>query len=637
MDDKSKIERLQKQLYSRNSKHLGVQDRRELREVSYDTPKQWSDVHHTQTHETQPPEKKSLLSRLLVISGVFFVMALGLSLLFFFGGANIISSKNIEIKVEGPTTIGGGEELILQLSIVNRNSVSIKLVDLLIEYPEGTRSADNLGTELPRFRESIGTLRPGERVQKTVRAVLFGEENSQKDITVTIEYRIDGSNAIFFAEKKYQLTISSSPLSLSISSLKEITSGQKIELSATITSNSTTIIENVLLVVEYPFGFEFESASPEPTFGGNVWELGDIKSGGKRTVRITGTIIGEDEEERVFRFSSGIQSEKNENKLEAAFITFLQPIIVKKPFISVDLALNGNIEEEYVFRSGQQIRVDVIWFNNLPDSIADAEIELKILGNALDKFSVNVDRGFYQSINNTISWSRETDSTLALLSPGQSGRAHFSFRSLSLSSGVTLRNPEITFEISVKGKRISSNQVPERIISTLVRTIKISSDLLLSARAVYFSGPFSNTGPIPPKVNVETTYTVIWIVTNVQNAVAGTKVIATIPSYIRWMGTVIPSSESVTFNSVDREIVWNVGEVEAGGGSTSASQREVSFQVALIPSISQFGGIPVLINQQTVSGFDRFAEVTVEYVRVPLTTRLSSDPSFPNGGETVIQ
>lgn len=637
MDEKSRIEHLQKQLYSRNSKHLGIQKRRELREVAYDTPKRWHDTQKPQTPKIQTPEKKSLLSRLLVISGVFFVMALGLSLLFFFGDANVISSKNIEITVEGPTTIGGGEEMILQLSIVNKNSVSIKLVDLLIEYPEGTRSVDNLGIELPRFRESIGTLRPGERVQKTIRAVLFGKENSQKDIAITIEYRIDGSNAIFFAERKYQLTISSSPLSLSINSLKEITSGQSIELSATITSNSTTLMEDVLLVVEYPFGFEFKSARPKPSFGGNVWELGDIKSGGKRTVTIVGTIRGEDEEERIFRFSTGIQSEKNENKLEVAFITFLQSIVVKKPFISVDLALDGSTEEEYVSKSGRQIRADITWFNNLPDSIADAEIELKILGNALDKFSVNVEGGFYQSNNNIIFWSRETDSRLALLSPGQSGTVRFSFKSLSLSSGVTLRNPEITFEISVKGKRISSDRVPERITSTLVRTIKIASDLLLNARAVYFSGPFVNSGPIPPKIGIETTYTVVWIVTNVQNAVAGTKVVATIPSYIKWVGMVNPGSESVTFNSIDREIVWNVGEVEAGGGSTSASQREVAFQVAFTPNINQLGSAPILVNKQVVSGFDRFAEITVEHTKAPLTTLLSTDPGFPNNGEAVTQ
>ena len=86
-----------------------------------------------------------------------------------------------------------------------------ELADLLVEYPKGTRSSGNLGQELLRSRDSLGDIAPGERVKSSVKAVLFGEENTQKNIVVTVEYRVAGSNAIFYAEKQYQLTLSSSP------------------------------------------------------------------------------------------------------------------------------------------------------------------------------------------------------------------------------------------------------------------------------------------------------------------------------------------------------------------------------------------------------------------------------------------
>ena len=206
--------------------------------------------------------------------------------IFIFGGSNVVSSQNIDISIEGPVTISGGEELSLQIAITNKNNVSIKLADLLIEYPNGTRSATNISDALPRHRETIGTLASGELIQRTVKAILFGSEDTQQNVKVTVEYRIDGSNAIFFTEKVYEVTLVSAPLSLSISNVSEITSGQEVEFDILITSNSNTIIKGALLSVEYPFGFEFISAAPSPSFTNSVWDLGDIQPESNRKIKL---------------------------------------------------------------------------------------------------------------------------------------------------------------------------------------------------------------------------------------------------------------------------------------------------------------------------------------------------------------
>jgi len=628
------IEQMKKRLYSRDTSGIKPRRRRRLRGRAFDVEGKWPGG--LPPRERVPPseKKRSKLTILLIASTVFFIAALSISVVLFLSGSDV-SPSNVSIVVQGPATIGGGDELSLQITITNRNAVPIELADLVIEFPSGTRSVSDVSIELSRIRLSLGTISPGGRVQKTVRAVLFGEEQSKKDIAIAVEYRVEGSNAIFFADQTYQLTLSSSPLNLSIQSLKEVISGQDVEFIVTITSNSSNVINDVLLVVEYPFGFEFVEALPAPTFTESVWELGDIEPEGERTITIRGTMVGEDGEERVLRFSSGIQSTKDEKKLAIAFITTLESITIKKPFISVVLALDGNTASEHIAASGRKIRGDITWINNLPIKVTDTVLEVQLKGDALDKRSVSADRGFYRSIDNTLIWSKETHPPLADINPGESGRITFSFASFGLSSGALLRNPEIFLEVNIKGKRISDRDVPEEIESSIIRTVRIASDLLFTPRAVYFTGPFLNNGPMPPQAEKETTYTIIWTIINTTNAISDTSVVATLPSYVRWMNVISPASEKIVFNPIGGKIRWDVGDVAPGSG-TIGSQKEVAFQIALLPSISQITEVPILVNEQTASGFDQFTRTKLTKVKSALTTKLSTDPGFRSGGENVV-
>jgi len=629
-NDDGSIEKLKKRLYSRTDKNLGIVKRKRLRPLGHDVEGQW-------TPESVPEEVKkkkdshSVLSILLMFSVVFFIGSAGLAAYFFLGGSTTVSSQNIDIEIEGPISVRGNEELILQIAITNRNAISIQSTELLIEYPEGTRSADGRNAELPRYRESLEVIVPGEKIQKTVRAVLFGEEGSDMEIKVILEYRVEDSNAIFFKEQTYELVLGAAPLEITVDSVQEITSGQEVSFKVEITSNSENVLEGVLLKAEYPFGFEFRESIPQPIFTNTVWSLGDIEPEGKKVVTIRGTVVGENEEERIFRFSSGIRSTVDETQLETAFVTKLQPLVIAKPFLGITLALNGDMNPSYVIGAGERIRSDIRWFNNLPIQVVDGEILVKLTGNIIDERSVSVQRGFYRSFDDTILWNRDTNGELAALSGGESGTVSFSFNTFDLSSGQTFRNPEITLNLSLKGKRVGEAAVPESIESTIVRTIKIASDLLLAARSVYFTGPFINTGPLPPRVDTETTYTILWTVTNSHNAVGNVQVTADLPSYMRWTGVVNPGGTAdISFNPVGGQITWNVGIIPAGG------RNEVSFQLAFLPSVSQIGDKPILIDNQKVMGMDLFTRTSIGSGHPDVNTRITTDPSFTEGQDRVV-
>jgi hypothetical protein len=628
--DEDSIERVERKLYSRTETNFTLPRHRGLRKKSFNIEEQWKDDEPTAALQQRPPQKHSMSFWLLVLSGGFFLLSLLVAAYFLFSGSHFVSSENIEIAVQGPTTVEGGEELVLQIAVTNKNPVPMELADLIVEFPAGTRQPGDVSVELLRTREGLGTIEPGERVQKTVRAVLFGPENSVQDIHITVEYRVQDSNAIFYKEQSYQVTLSSSPVSITVEGLKEITSGQTLDLAVTVTSNSSNVIENVLLTTEYPFGFAFTFSEPNASFGNTTWELGDIQPGGKRVIKIRGTVLGENEEERVFRFSAGVQNEKDPTTLATAFLTILHDVVIKKPFLGIELALDGNTAPTHVMGLGEQARADIKWTNNLPDSIIDGEIDVRLTGSALNKYSVAAQRGFYRSVDNTIVWSRETYADLASITPSASGSVTFSFSSFDLVALTGVQNPEVNIEVTIRGKRLSDTRVPEEVESTITRKVKVETDLLLTSRAVYFSGPLKNVGPIPPKADVETSYTIIWTVSNSTNRVTGTKVVATLPSYMHWTGIVSPNEEQVSYNEVGGQVVWTIGDMQPG------ARKEVAFQVVLMPSISQIGSSPILVNEQIVSGNDSFTNTVVQSSKRELTTVLTSDPGFSVAGGAVI-
>ena len=622
-----RIELMRKRLYSRGGSVSGI-TRHRLRDRSPDARRSWEE-NTVQGNSmlakgvAQGERHKKTLVFFVIFSIIFFVAAVGFSVFYFLQGSNLISTDNVDIIIEGPTAIAGGEELKLEIEIVNRNSIPLELADMIVEFPDGTRSATDVTKALPRYRESLGTVPSGERVRKNVNAVLFGAENTPIDITVTVEWRAENSNAIFYTEKTYELTLSSSPLGVAVRSEEEAVSGQEMSFLVTIVSNSDARIEEAALAAEFPFGFSFSSSDPSAASSG-IWHLGDIDPGEEKVVRIRGIMAGQENDERTFRFKVGVLSEKNDAVLGAAFSESVVPVVIRSPFLATTFALNGSTDSTLAIPYGEQARVDLTWENTTGGRITNAIIEARLSGSSLNPASVNVDQGFYQSANNTIVWDQRTNSELGSISEGGKGRVSFSFSSFGGQGGSSFKNPEIAIDVSVRGIRVDEEGVPEEVESSISRTVRVSSFSALSAATLHSSGPFTNTGPVPPRANIETTYTVKLSLTNFNNSLSDVRVIGTLPAYIRWIGAISPSGERVVYSPVGGAVSWNIGDLPAGVG-VDLPVREVYFKVALTPSVSQIGSTPNIISNLRMTGIDRYSKAEISADAGTITTELKTE------------
>lgn len=597
MEKKSSLERLEKKLGQRE---LGSTSRRSELSRRRSASGTWKQEERPRPRRRGP----GALELFFVASIVFFVVAGLFAAYLFFSGTNTVSTRNVTIAIDGPTEIRAGDTLPLQVVITNRNSVPMELVDLVVEFPKGTRSEADVTVELPRIRESLGTIDSGESVNRTIRAVVFGQSGATLDIDVSVEYRVPSSNAIFVSEGSYTLPISQSPASITVESLKETVSGQETALTVTVSSNVEDVLGDILLIAEYPPGFAFMSATPAPLSGSDTWRLGDIEPGGQRTVTIRGTFTGEDGDEKVVHFTAGSQN-GSAGEIAAPLAAGDASLVVAKPFVSLQLSLDGSVATEKVVQRGSSIRADVRWVNNLPSRAQDVEIEVRLDGAILDRTSVVAQRGFWRSANNTIVFSRESDPALADVAPGASGVYSFTFETLSESQG-TFRNPEIGINATVRARRIAENNVPESIESSTEARILVATDLVLQSVAAHLAGPR------PPKADQESSYVVSWSVTNNANAVAGVSVSAVLPSYVRFIAS---GEGNLSYNPIGGVVTWTIGDLEA------SASRTATFQIGVTPSLSHVGQAPTIVSDQRVYGFDRFVRTQIERIAPSLNTK----------------
>ena len=158
----------------------------------------------------------------------------------------------------------------------------------------------------------------------------------------------------------------------------------------------------------------------------------------------------------------------------------------------------------------------------------------------------------------------------------------------------------------------------------------------MGGQIIRSSGPFANTGPIPPKVDQETTYTVIWTVDNTANSISNAVVKSSLPSNVKWLGKIDPLGEDISYDKSNGSIVWNVGGLNTYTAGTS-KRRQVAFQIALTPTINQVGNDLILVNQSNLTASDDFTDESLKSNLGSQSTKFSTDPQFKDGYDKVTQ
>jgi len=647
--EKEKVERLRRAMYSRSlSDKLKERERRPLGQMDGIVGENFVEPEKQVKGTIVAPRAigfaRTALWWLLGAAIIFFIGAISFFAYYFIFGAGSLAaaSGNITISVSGPPQIEGGTRSEFQIVVVNRNKVALQLADLIVTYPNGTRSPADFATDLPSQRIPLGSIEPGGTRQGTVSAILSGDEGDHATVKLELEYRIQGSSAIFVTSTDYGIVFSSSPLSLVVTGNKETIGGQPVEMTVSIASNTNAPVKDVLVSAHYPFGFTFSSASPAPSgvssSQSGLWQIGDLSPGQRRTITIRGSLGGEAGDDRVFRFTAGTRSNTESSTIETALAEHTYPITISEPFLGLAISVNGAAGSNVAVSPGSKVTISIDWQNNLPTAITDAVIVAKLSGLAIDGTSVRTTDGFYRSNDSIVLWDKTTSNgALATLGPGARGEVEFEFQMPGTETLAGMVSPQLNISINAAGKRLSEAGVPENLQSSASQKILLASDISLTAQGLYYANPFGSVGPLPPKAGTETTYAIIFTVTNTTNAISEAKVTAHLPPYVRWVGIYSPSSETISFNQNDGTMTWNIGAIAPGVGLNGTTPRQAAIAIGFTPSTSQIGQEPALIQNISLSGIDETTKAPITRTVKNVTTNIQGDPGFTSTNATVVK
>ncbi len=576
----------------------------------------------------------SFLAKLLIFAIIFFIGTLAIAGFVIYRGSNQISGNNIDLDIKGPVAVRAGDETSLQIIIGNRNSTGLQNVKLIIEYPTDTKRASSTLENLAREIIDIGAVDSGEAVRKTVKAMYFGAEKEDKKVLAKLEYRVPGSNALYTKEADTHFTISAPPVNLAVNIPPEAPAGEEIKLAITLTPKAVDLSGPTLVTVDYPSGFDFISADIEPTFGDNIWLWEQMETGKDISFNIVGKINGLPNDRKSFKISAGSQDPIGEDTIDFVYNEVFKTVVLEEPFVVVSLKINGSDTNGQVVGGAEAVRVDIDWVNNLSTSVSDASIELVLNGEALDKARVTPGRGYYQTSRDIITWTKNNEPKLAIIEPSEKDSTSFSFytKDLSAAALASVRDPMVNFSLILKGTRTSEGFAGEEIKTTVVKNIRLRSLVRFSDESLYRTGVIQNTGPLPPKVGSETTYTIVWSILNSSNTLRETVVKTILPPYVSWKNIKKPEAENITFNPTSRELVWDIGRLSPG-----SSARQVSFQVGVIPELSQVRKALSLTGPATLKAFDTFTETVIQEKTKGVDTNLSTEPGFSVLNSQVVQ
>jgi hypothetical protein len=562
----------------------------------------------------------SALFLLLMAGGLYYV---------FFRGPTFFR-RDVALSLSVPQTVRSGEDFELKVLIANNTPFPLKDGELALVFPEGA-----LVEGEPRTKETraVGALDVKAERRAVVSVRLLGPKDAAKSFSARFTYRPGTVASRFENTAETATTLTSAPIAFSLDLPKEAFPKSEARYVLKYENTAGVALPETAIRVEYPKDFSVTRTAPAPTQSAE-WNLGQLKADASGVITIDG-VFPDLELDQEFRATLGILADDQFIPYgEVAGVTH-----IIKPFLELDPTANG--KESYPATPGERISYAVRWRNTGSVGLENIVIRARLVGAYFDLSSVSPRDGVFDGRTNEIAWTSRTVPALAIAGPNATDAVHFE---VNIKSGIlSVLSQEKELSVSVIWTIETTTVPPEfhfkRIASEAKIETPISSRVELNALG-FFAEPSStiaNSGPIPPRVNETTTYTIHWTLKTFTNPVERIEVSAFLAPGVEFTGKTAVLKGDVpapSFDSTTGEVTWNIDKLPFGVGAGTPAV-EAAFQVALTPSLLQKNTSPLLVSDSRLIAVDGFTGVRLQAQSPRITTSLPNDPAVGEGGGTV--
>ena len=561
--------------------------------------------------------------------GIIFLIAIllvtGISIFVYNLNQTSFSEDRFVMAIKGPKEVQSGKAMAYEINYKNENRASLREAKISVNFPENFKPEDNpnfISEGASNGRFELGEIKGGDGGTITFRGKAFSPKGSLIYIKADFSYKPSNFNSQFIAKDQLGINVISFPVTVEILSPYNLASGDELEYLISYKNTSGDDFENIKLRVSYPEGFTLSKTDPPASEGDNIWYIGHLSSAQEGKISIKGKLEGSRDDAKVLRVELGASE-------EGEFISYTQESSstkIEASPLSVFQTVNGL--NNFVANAGDELTYEITYRNDGKVGLRDVIVTEKIESPILDFASLRMKKGAYSSSDSTITWKASDFSELGNLLPGKEGKISFSVRikdvipvanandkNFVISSVARIDSPDIQTPIE-SNKIIAGNKID----------VKLKTKLGLNIKGYYEDSKIKNTGPIPPVVDSETTYTIHWSVMNVSNDITNAKVEAILPTGVTMTGVKYPEDTNLTYNERTNTLVWQIGNLPAGTGIITP-EREIAFQIKIKPTINQVNKDIILVGISTLSAHDSFVNEDIAVETIEKTNELKEDPS----------
>ncbi len=554
---------------------------------------------------------------------------------FYFFFLRSTQGPNVSISFAKPDQVFVGDPFILSVSLVDNSEIALDNTILAVTLPDGF-SFVGQSSDQRVMEQAIGDIGPGSIGKKDFNIIATGDPNAIGHITAKLVYGISTTNkATFESDSVIDIITENAPaIGLNFTIPQNVFSGQDFDTTVTYHNNTSHDVRNVVLKMQYPSTFTFSTSSVVSDSGdGKSWSLGTITAGKGGSIVIKGLASGQANAASPL---TGQLTTSFSGTIYTLNSGMANVVIAQSP-LSLLITLNNT--STYLSKAADSLDYVFSYANNSDETLQNVTINAALIG-AMYDFSTLRGGGVLNSVTNNVTWSQSTNSELASLAPGQTGKVEITLQTKKTFPIKRLsdKNYVLKVQAKIQSPTIPPNTSASSTVSIASMQSKVVGQVAMTAAGYRSdSSGITNSGPFPPKVNKPSQYTIHWNVTNYSTDVRNVVVSAYLQSGTVFTGNVRSNiSTQPTYNAATGIVTWEIPSISATAGALGAPLSAV-FQVSNTPAINQLGQTVTLISQTNLRADDTFTSSTLTTSANQITTYLPKDATVANQGGMVVQ
>lgn len=638
-DDDSQLQVLKRQLYARDEPAELAQRTKRLSQVPAQQGQPYGEVAakagtpFTDALARRTAQRRRTLRWALVVGIIVLAFAAAVGGTLWYRSAHQVRSGDIGLTLAGPEAATSGENITYTVTFENKSLENWQQVQVGFEAPSGWRlegSEPEVRPDGPGYVYDAGELAAGARGELFIRGILIGEQNASllSKATITFAPANDPKGART-ATATLTTIIRAVPLEVSIEASKDAASGERLLGVVHVKNISSAAQQNVYLALHVPAGMQLSTQDPQFSADFSVpdarWNLPALEPLDEIVRTIVFYVDGATGENRSLEVEVGVK----EGERQFVQRTVSHVVAIAGSEVALEQEYGGQGGDQVV-TAGQKISGKITFRNTGNVGLKSVVVKLAFEGTGLDPAKLQLKGGAYNPTTKTITWTSATVPALTVLNPNQTGEITYDLAVLPTAQFPTATgggvNNAIVATATIDSPDIATALGQERRVVTDRTVLSVATDLTAEAIAFYDDGRLNipSTGPLPPNVGEQTTYTLRFRLGSTLNDVGDVRLAAVLPDGVAYTDKTYKTTGEVTYNERTGEVIWHIPLMKGLTGR-AAPAEDLHVQVAITPGENKRGESIELLQSVKAEATDEFVDqpVSVSVDKLPTTETAS--------------